>query len=113
MALAGVIVSLAAILLGSLLGGVLGERWHTKLARRVADPEIGPAADARRRVDEDDAERRDRIERDDAVDRDLGHAGRDATATTTTSTCGTTTTPGTPPPSGERRDDADRGVDVR
>ena len=70
-ALAGVIVSLVAIVVGSLLGGVLGERWHTKLARRVADPEIGPAADARRRVDEEEAERHDRIERDGALHRDI------------------------------------------
>ena len=27
--------------------GALGERWHTKLARRVADPEIGTTADER------------------------------------------------------------------
>ena len=65
-AIVGVIVSLAAILLGSLLGGALGERWHTKLARRVADPTIGPAA-----------ERRDRIEEDDAMHRDLRHEDRD------------------------------------
>lgn len=42
----GAIVSLAAILVGSLAGAAMGERWHTKLARRWADPTIGPAADA-------------------------------------------------------------------
>ncbi len=76
-AIAGAIASVAAILLGSLLGGVLGERWHTKLARRVADPEIGPAADARRRADEEEAERRDRIDRDGAMHRDLDRDGVD------------------------------------
>lgn len=70
-ALAGVIVSLVAVLVGALLGGMLGERWHTKLARRVADPEIGPAADARRRADEEEAERHERLERDGALRRDL------------------------------------------
>jgi hypothetical protein len=70
-AVAAVIASLAAIAVGSILGGLLGERWHTKLARRVADPEIGPAADARRRVDDEEAERHDRLERDGALHRDL------------------------------------------
>ena len=37
--------ALAAILLGSLTGGSLGDRWHTKLARRAMDPAIGPTAD--------------------------------------------------------------------
>jgi len=70
-ALAGIIVSLAAVLVGAVLGGHLGERWHTKLARRVADPEIGTTAEERARLDEEQAERRDRIARDDAFDRDL------------------------------------------
>ena len=39
--------SLIAMLLGSLAGGVLGERWHAKLVARAADPSIGPEADAR------------------------------------------------------------------
>ena len=50
-AVAGVILSLVAVLVGSLLGGALGERWHTKLARRVADPEIGTTADERARLE--------------------------------------------------------------
>ena len=76
-ALGGAILSVVAVLLGSLLGGALGERWHTKLARRVADPEIGPAADARRRADEEAADRHDRIDRDSALHRDLDHDGVD------------------------------------
>jgi hypothetical protein len=31
------IASLAAMFLGSLLGGIMGERWHTKLFRRAVD----------------------------------------------------------------------------
>jgi len=34
--------SLAAMLVGALLGGVLGERWHTKLARRAVSGKYGP-----------------------------------------------------------------------
>lgn len=50
-AVAGVLVSVVAMFVGSLLGAMWGERWHTKLARRAADPEIGPAAQAQRRAD--------------------------------------------------------------
>src|SRR5205085_11809953 len=39
--------SVAAMLLGAMLGAPLGERWHGKLLRRAADPGIGPAAEAR------------------------------------------------------------------
>jgi hypothetical protein len=34
--------SLAAMLVGALLGGLLGERWHTKLTRRAASSDYGP-----------------------------------------------------------------------
>ena len=37
--------SLAAMLVGALLGGMLGERWHTKLTRRAASPRYGPDRD--------------------------------------------------------------------
>jgi hypothetical protein len=37
--------SLAAMLVGALLGGLLGERWHTKLTRRAASPKYGPERD--------------------------------------------------------------------
>jgi len=47
------LASLAAILLGSLLGGSLGERWHAKLLNRALDPRVGAEAGALR-----DAERR-------------------------------------------------------
>jgi hypothetical protein len=52
--------SLVAMLLGCLLGGALGERWFTKVARRAADPAIG--AGARRYVADDDRAYRDRDE---------------------------------------------------
>lgn len=69
--------SLAAMLVGALLGGMLGERWHTKLTRRAASPKYGPdrdqpttddravAATARtREADDRDPAERDRAERD-------------------------------------------------
>jgi hypothetical protein len=37
--------SLVAMLVGALLGGMLGERWHTKLTRRAASPNYGPERD--------------------------------------------------------------------
>jgi hypothetical protein len=37
--------SLAAMLLGALLGGVLGERWHTKLTRRAVSGKYRPDRD--------------------------------------------------------------------
>ncbi|HEX2698888.1 MAG TPA: hypothetical protein VHM89_01630 [Acidimicrobiales bacterium] len=39
--------SLVAMLLGSVVGGALGERWHAKLLARAADPTVGPEAEAR------------------------------------------------------------------
>ncbi len=51
---AAAIVSLAAMLLGAIGGGILGERWHTKLLTRFEDPEVGPAAEARARAAEED-----------------------------------------------------------
>jgi hypothetical protein len=39
--------SLTAMLVGSVLGGALGERWHGKLLARAADPSVGPEAQAR------------------------------------------------------------------
>jgi hypothetical protein len=70
-AIAGAIVSLVAVLLGSVLGGMLGERWHTKLARRAADPDYGPGAAARAEAERADEERAALIERDETVRRDV------------------------------------------
>lgn len=36
------LAALAAMLLGSLLGGIAGERWHGKLLTRALDPSVGP-----------------------------------------------------------------------
>ncbi len=47
------LASLAGMLLGALLGGVLGERWHAKLLTRALDPRVGAEAEALR-----DSERR-------------------------------------------------------
>jgi hypothetical protein len=39
--------SLAAMLVGALLGGVLGERWHSKLTRRAVSGKYSPESDDR------------------------------------------------------------------
>lgn len=71
------IASLAAMLIGALVGGVLGERWHSKLTRRAVsgkyrpgrgdrqpgDDERPPATPARS-SDERDEDRQGRSERD-------------------------------------------------
>jgi len=36
------LVALAAMLFGSILGGIAGERWHGKLLTRALDPTVGP-----------------------------------------------------------------------
>lgn len=38
------IASLAGMLLGCIVGGAMGERWHTKLVTRALDPGVGPEA---------------------------------------------------------------------
>ncbi len=47
------IASVIAMAVGSLAGGLLGERWHARLLERAVDPRFGVEAEARR-----DAERR-------------------------------------------------------
>jgi hypothetical protein len=42
------IAVLVAMFLGSIVGGMLGARWHTKLERRVAEKHLSVAADERR-----------------------------------------------------------------
>ncbi|HET7486321.1 MAG TPA: hypothetical protein VFJ85_00230 [Acidimicrobiales bacterium] len=50
--------SLVAMLVGALLGGAWGERWHTKLLNRAADPSRGPEGRLREaaRIDAERAE---------------------------------------------------------
>ncbi len=85
------IISLVAILAGSLLGATLGDRWHSKLMARAADPEVGRTAERHReaaeraleREKERDAEREAEIDLRDkpepeTFDRTTG-AGPDAT----------------------------------
>jgi hypothetical protein len=54
--LIGIVVAAAAIILGSLAGGIDGERWHGKLLARAVDPAYGPEAEeraeARKRITE-------------------------------------------------------------
>jgi hypothetical protein len=40
--------SLAAMLVGSVIGGRVGERWHTRLMRRALDPDVGREGAIRR-----------------------------------------------------------------
>lgn len=70
-AIAGALVSLAAILLGSLLGAWWGERWHTKLSRRAVDPDYGPQAEAWDRAAAAEVDAHRRLRRDHALQRDV------------------------------------------
>jgi len=79
-AIVGVIVALAAMLLGAILGGMLGDRWHAKLERRAADPAYGPDTQIRREVgpSTDDDDRREPVRAgttDRAYEDDRGEAG--------------------------------------
>ena len=49
------LAGIVAMLLGSIFGGILGERWHGKLLTRAMDPSVGP--DRAVVVDDDDADR--------------------------------------------------------
>lgn len=46
------IVTLLAMIAGAVLGGLMGERWHGKLAARAYDPNVGPESAARHEVAE-------------------------------------------------------------
>lgn len=54
------IASLVAIVVGPILGGILGERWHAKLARRALDPSVGRDARQRRMAEKRQADVQDR-----------------------------------------------------
>ena len=49
------IASLAAMLIGALVGGVLGERWHSKLTRRAISGNYSLDRDQRHAGDDDHA----------------------------------------------------------
>jgi hypothetical protein len=44
-------VALGGMILGGLLGGVRGERWHQRLLVRAASPDVGPDAELRAEAD--------------------------------------------------------------
>ena len=46
------IASLVALIVGSLLGGALGERWHARLFARAVDPNVGAQAETARQAEE-------------------------------------------------------------
>lgn len=79
--------TLLTMLLGSLFGGIVGERWHTKLLSRALDPDIGTEAAARDDIARSQERIRDRQvgvgeARDDSLTR-VGRArGIDTTGTT-------------------------------
>jgi hypothetical protein len=54
----------AATLVGSILGGGKGERWHGLLVTRALDPTVGPTAERERTIDLSAAEQREAARRD-------------------------------------------------
>ncbi len=46
------IASLIAIIVGPILGGILGERWHAKLISKAMDPSVGTEARYRQQADD-------------------------------------------------------------
>jgi hypothetical protein len=55
--------SLAAMLVGSVIGGRVGERWHTRLMRRALDPDVGREGAIRREAAVAHTDAVDRVER--------------------------------------------------
>jgi hypothetical protein len=55
--------SLAAMLVGSVIGGRVGERWHTRLMRRALDPDVGREGAIRRDAAVAHTDAVDRVER--------------------------------------------------
>ena len=85
------IAALAAMLIGAVLGGIAGERWHGKLLTRALDPTVGPDhTDGDRDRTEvrssgrhflTDAEQRERMEHRDDADDDTRPAFDDTSTT--------------------------------
>jgi hypothetical protein len=46
------VASLVALFVGSLVGGILGERWHGRLLARAADPTVGAQAASARQAEQ-------------------------------------------------------------
>ena len=59
LAIAGV-ACLGGMLVGALIGGIQGERWHSKLLARALDPNVGAEAEARRAAEWGAAEAEER-----------------------------------------------------
>jgi hypothetical protein len=55
--------SLAAMFVGSVIGGRVGERWHTRLMRRALDPDVGREGAIRREAAVAHTDAVDRVER--------------------------------------------------
>ena len=72
------IVALAAMLAGSVLGGLKGERWHGKLTTRAFSPDVGPEAQARQEIIE--AQERHQHQPEPVAPRDDEVRDREATA---------------------------------
>ena len=92
-------VGLAGALVGSLLGGRRGERWHQRLVARATDPGIGPEADIRARVEAQ------RLEATKALERARKAGVVPAEATTTAVTARPVQPSETAPPRDDGHDD--------
>lgn len=64
------IVTLLAMIAGAVLGGIVGERWHGKLAARAFDPNVGPEPAARQEVVEAEQRRTEDYHRPDQAESD-------------------------------------------
>jgi hypothetical protein len=93
--------AIAGMALGSVLGGLRGERWHQRLIARALDPDVGPDADLRADVDAQRkaaAEALERAQKAGALDADVEpEAGAADGETTETAPAPTGAGRGTPP----------------
>jgi hypothetical protein len=71
------IASLAAMLIGALVGGVLGERWHSKLTRRAVSGKYSPGRSERRADDDERATATPAGSPDERDQAGQGRSGRD------------------------------------